>query len=116
MDQAPPNRAARLRLQNFFPVFDQQSSEQLGRMVDLSISGMMLIATHELPVGQTFEIEIRTPDDHTVPPVRLAAETVWCRTSPANKQHFGIGLRFNSVGADALTQLEQLMHEAGTRH
>lgn len=116
MDQTPPNRAVRLRLQNFFPVFDRQSSKQLGRMVDLSISGMMLIANHELPVGQTFAIEIRPPEDHTLPPLRLEAETVWCRTSPANKEHFGVGLRFSEVGDDALVLLEQLMQEAGTRH
>jgi hypothetical protein len=116
MDQAPPDRAVRLRLQNFFPVFDQQSREQLGRLVDLSTSGMMLIATHELPVGQTFAIEIRPPADHSVPPLRLTAETVWCRTSPANKEHFGVGLRFSGVSDVDLALLEQLMQESGTRH
>jgi hypothetical protein len=116
MDQAPPARAVRLRLQSFFPVYDQDSLQQLGRMVDLSVSGMMVIAREELPVGKTFEIEIRTPEDHSVPPLRLAAETVWCRLSPNNNQHFGVGFRFCSVAGDVAPLLEQLMQEAGTLH
>lgn len=115
MDQAPPNRAVRLQLQQFLPVFEQGSQAPLGRMVDISVTGMMLIATQELPVGQVFEIEIRTPDGHPVPAVRLAAESVWCRTAPNNPRHFGVGFHFRDNAA-ALPLLEQLMQEAGTLH
>lgn len=116
MDQAPPNRAARLRLQRFLPVVAQGTLEPLGRLVDLSMGGMMLIATRELPVGQVFELEIRTPPEHPVAPVRLAAEAVWCRNNPNNPQHFGVGFRFIQVSDEALAQLEHLMREAGTLH
>ncbi|HET8731415.1 MAG TPA: PilZ domain-containing protein [Moraxellaceae bacterium] len=116
MDQAPPDRAVRLRLQQFLPVVERHTREPLGRMVDLSITGMMLIATQELPVGQIFEIEIRTPEGHPVPPVQLVAESVWCRTAPNNPRHFGVGFRFQDESAAAQPLLEQLMLEAGTRH
>lgn len=116
MDPTPPDRAVRLKLQKFLPVFEQRTQESLGRMVDLSITGMMLIATRELPVGRIFEIEIRTPEGHPVPPVRLAAESVWCRNNPNNPRHFGIGFRFRAENAESLPLLERLMQEAGTRH
>ena len=116
MDQAPPDRAVRLKLQKFLPVFEQRSQEYLGRMVDLSITGMMLIATQELPVGRIFEIEVRTPDGHRVPPVRLAAESVWCRNTPNNPRHFGFGFGFHAETSAARPLLERLMQEAGTRH
>lgn len=116
MDQVPPDRAVRLKLQKFLPVFEQRSQAHLGRMVDLSITGMMLIATQELPVGRIFEIEIRTPEGHPVPPVRLSAESVWCRNNPNNPLHFGIGFRFHTQNGDAVPLLERLMDEAGTRH
>lgn len=115
-DQIPPNRAARLRLRQFLPVYDTATQEQLGRMVDLSITGMMLIATHELPVGRIFEIEIRMPEGHVVPSFRISAESVWCRTAPTNAQHFGVGFRFAQMEEDALARLEALMQEAGTLH
>ncbi|HEX4870602.1 MAG TPA: PilZ domain-containing protein [Moraxellaceae bacterium] len=116
MEQAPPDRAVRLRLQQFLPVYEQGAASPLGRMVDLSITGMMLIATQELPVGRIFEIEIRTPEGHPVPPVRLAAESVWCRTAPNNPRHFGVGFRFQEGDGSSLPLLERLMQEAGTRH
>ena len=113
MDQAPPDRAVRLRLRQFLPVFEPGMQEPLGRMVDLSITGMMLIATRELPVGRVFEIEIRPPEGH---PVRLAAESVWCRTAPTNPHHFGVGFRFQGAADATLPLIEQLMQEAGTLH
>lgn len=116
MDQAPPNRAARLRLQQFLPVIDRETQQQLGRMVDLSITGMMIIATQELPVGRIFEIEIRTPEGHPVPSVKISAESVWCRNNPNNPLHFGVGFRFTAVDDDVLPCLEQLMQEAGILH
>jgi hypothetical protein len=116
MDQTSASRATRLRLQQFLPVFDRQTQEQLGRLVDVSISGMMLIANRELPIGRNFGIEIRTPAGHPVPPLQLEAESVWCRNNPNNPLHFGVGFRFLGLEGDALAQLEALMHEAGTRH
>lgn len=116
MEQAPPDRAVRLRLRQFLPVFEQGMAEPLGRMVDLSVTGMMLIATREVPVGRIFEIEIRPPEGHPVPPLRLAAESVWCRTAPTNPHHFGVGFRFQAATDAALPLIEQLMQEAGTLH
>lgn len=115
-DNIPPDRATRLRLRQFLPVHDLGTGAALGRLVDLSITGMMLIATHELPVGEIFEIEIRTPEGHAVPSVRLPAESVWCRPSPTNAQHFGIGFRFAGLSPAVKTQLEKLMQEAGSLH
>lgn len=116
MDSLPPSRAERLRLQQFLPVHEQHSREQLGLMVDISITGMMLIATQELPVGRIFEIEIRPPARHPVGAIKLAAESVWCRNSPNNPRHFGVGFRFSEPAPETLAQLEHLMQEAGTRH
>lgn len=115
MDESPPQRAVRLRLQRFLPVFDRRG-QPLGRLVDLSVTGMMLIATQELPVGQVFELEIRPPAGHPVPPLQLAAESVWCRNNPNNPRHFGVGFRFHAVGAAQLPALQRLMQEAGTLH
>lgn len=115
-DSIPPNRAARLRLRQYLPVHDLGTGQSLGRMVDLSITGMMLIATHELPVGEIFEIEIRTPEGHAVAPVRLPAESVWCRPAPTNARHFGVGFRFTGIPAEVQQQLEGLMREDGILH
>lgn len=116
MDAPSPERAARLRLQQFLPVHDHVSQQLLGRVVDLSVSGLMLIATRELPVAEAFSLEIRSPAELAVPPLLIEAETVWCRNNPNNPSHFGVGFRFRVVSPDQLARLEQLMQQPGIIH
>ena len=116
MNQPPPARATRLRLQQFLPVHDLGDQQLLGRVVDLSITGMMLISTRELPVGREFSVEIRTPDNLQVPALQLVAESVWCRNNPNNPMHFGVGFRFSNITADTLSLLERLMEQPGIAH
>ncbi|MGH8493829.1 MAG: PilZ domain-containing protein [Moraxellaceae bacterium] len=110
------NRATRLQLKQFLPVQDIHSASSLGRMVDLSVTGMMLICKQEIPAGQRFRVEITTPVGYAVPGIQLQAESVWCRVNPNNTAHFGVGFRFGDVSHETLALLEQLMQEPGITH
>jgi c-di-GMP-binding flagellar brake protein YcgR len=116
MDQSPPTRATRLRLQQFLQVHDTDDQQMLGRLVDLSATGMMLIASRELPVGHAFAVEIRAPETLEIPPLRLVAESVWCRNNPNNPSHFGVGFRFSNITADSVSLLEKLLQQPGIVH
>lgn len=110
------NRAARLQLKQFLPVQDIQNASPLGRMVDLSVTGMMLICKQEIPAGHSFSVEIITPAGHAVPPIQLTVEAVWCRVNPNNTAHYGVGFRFCDVSNHNLALLEKLMQEPGVSH
>lgn len=116
MEAHQHKRATRLQLKQFLPVQDTGSAALLGRMVDLSVTGMMLICKQEIPAGSTFSVEISTPAGHAVPPIKLQAESVWCRVNPNNTAHYGVGFRFNEVSGHSLALLEQLMQEPGITH
>ncbi len=116
MEQQSRNRATRLQLKQFLPVQDTQSATPLGRMVDLSVTGMMLICKQEIATGRNFNVEITTPTGHTVPPIKLTAEAVWCRVNPNNTAHYGVGFRFCDVSTTTLSLLEKLMQEPGVSH
>lgn len=116
MDTSIRERAPRLQLKSFLAVQDLASAAALGRLVDLSLSGMMLICTRELPVGQAFELEITLPRSYDTAALRLQAESVWCRNNPKNPAHFGVGFRFSNITAPTLTLLEKLMGEPGALH
>jgi hypothetical protein len=111
-----PARATRLRLQHFLQVHDTSNQQLLGRLVDLSLTGMMLISTQALPPEQEYSVEIRTTPDHPVPSLRLQAVSVWCRNNPNNLSHFGIGFRFSGVTTEMRTHLERLMQQPGVAH
>ncbi len=115
-EEQTSGRASRLRLQQFLPVHDSHDQQLLGRVVDLSLTGLMLIATRELPVGEILSLEIRSPAELDLPSLVISAETVWCRNNPNNPSHFGVGFRFKSVTEDARTLLEKLMQQPGIVH
>jgi hypothetical protein len=116
MEELTRNRATRLQLKQFLSVQDTENASPLGRMVDLSVTGMMLICKQEIPAGRTFRVEITTPDGHAVPPIQLQVESVWCRINPNNTAHFGVGFRFSQITQDMQLLLEKLMQEPGITH
>lgn len=116
MEAQTRNRATRLQLKQFLPVQDTRNANPLGRMVDLSVTGMMLICKQEIPAGHTFSVEITTPVGHAVPPIQLQVESVWCRVNPNNTAHYGVGFRFCHVPPATLVLLEKLMQEPGVVH
>lgn len=116
MEQEATPRAARLRLQQFLTVHDASNQQMLGRLVDLSLTGMMLITKQSLPVDQEFLLEIRPPANHEVAGLTLKAVSVWCRNNPNNLAHYGVGFRFSNTTADTVTLLEKLMQEPGIVH
>lgn len=97
-------RAPRKRLQHFLPVLDAGSRLPLGRLVDISASGMMLISSEPLPVDCEFHLEIQPLPDSGLLPVQLTAVSVWCRASTHNNTHHGCGLKF--VNLNALEQAD----------
>lgn len=116
MDTVSAERAPRLRLQQFLPVHDQQSQQLLGRVVDLSLSGLMLIAPQEVPIAQTFALEIKSPADLHIPALHIQAESVWCRNNPNNPAHFGVGFRFQTMTESQQALLQRILQQPGIVH
>lgn len=116
MEQEAPNRATRLRLKQLLTVRAAGNQQVLGRLVDISLTGMMLISGEALPVDQEYLLEIRPPDNQEAAALTLTAVSVWCRNNPNNLSHYGIGFRFSNTTADTVTLLEKLMQNPGIAH
>lgn len=103
-------RAPRKRLQNFLPVYDADSRELLGRLVDISSTGLMLISSAPLQEGRQLRLSIQLPtaiDGRTQ--LHIEATSMWCR-STSHTQHHGTGLRFTSIAEEDKQLLEQLLN------
>ncbi len=107
-------RAPRKRLQQFLLVLDRHSRETLGRLVDISSSGMMLISSAPLPLHQELELEITPPPDSDLPPIHVQAQAVWVRSSNNNLNHHGCGLAFSQTNAPTQALLEALIQMQGS--
>lgn len=113
MNPESPLRSARVRPQKLLTVYDAGSQQILGRLVDLSITGLMLITSEPLAVDREFQLEIRATTDQKTAGLSLNAVSAWCRNNPNNLSHYGVGFRFNKISTDTVTLLEKLMHESG---
>jgi len=109
---AEQRRVPRQRLDQFFPVYDLASGEPIGRLADVSTSGLMLITHEALVADQEYLLEIRPPEDT---PLQVTAVCVWCRNNPYNQAHFGTGFRFSKASGDTLARLAELMRRPGSR-
>ncbi len=91
-------------------VLEQESGQILGRVVDITADGLMLVVPNSIELGQTFNFRIILPRivDGKVK-VDVRAEAVWCRQD-TNPHFFKVGFRFENLpGNDGFT-LEDIMH------
>lgn len=103
-------RTPRKRLQQFLPVLDAGSQQPLGRLVDISLAGMMMISNEPMETGQDIWLQIQSPEDSGLPALRIQARTVWTRSSSHNQTHHGCGLEFSNLTVEQQTLLQQLIH------
>lgn len=109
-------RAPRLQLQQFFPVFHSGTDDMIGRVADLSASGMMLICHSPLDVDTEYALDIRLPPGAGAAALKVQAVSVWCRHNPNNQAHYGAGMRFSNITGESLSLLEALLREPGVTH
>lgn len=109
MSDADQRRAPRRRLPQFLPVYNDETHELVGRMVDLSRTGFMIISGAPIPCDQAFRFRI--PLDESNDPVVVHATSMWSRPA-SHAGHHGAGFAFTDISLAALTALERIYHSA----
>ena len=90
---------------------DQQTSQILGRIMDLSPEGFMLLAKQEMTPNQQYEMVLNLPEAikfHRS--IQLVGECRWCQ--PSNTAgYFGAGFSVVSVDVIKREAWKQLVEE-----
>lgn len=107
MSDADQRRAPRRRLPQFLPVYDDETHELVGRMVDLSRTGFMVISGAPILCEQAFRFRI--PLDDGSEPLIIHATSMWSRPA-SHAGHHGAGFAFTDISLAALTALERVYH------
>jgi len=69
-------------------VFDRGSGQYMGRIVDLSREGFMLLGEMALPSDSLWECRIVADDELALPEVRLGADCLWTREGASAEHHW----------------------------
>ncbi len=100
-------RARRRNLPQPVPVFDLMTEQMVGRLGNLSESGMLLVASSPMVEDALYQLRFHLRDAHGHDaPIDVGAHVVWCAQANTPGQSFA-GLRFLTVERDALERLRQ---------
>jgi hypothetical protein len=96
-------------------VIDCKSGELLGRIIDLTTEGMLLLNDRAYEVGVSYEAKIALVDNLSgivVKDVNVSFTTQWNKPD-INPSNFVCGVKFTNLNADGMKMIEQVITKIG---
>ncbi|HCK82426.1 MAG TPA: PilZ domain-containing protein [Candidatus Competibacter sp.] len=104
-------RLKRWYLVMYLRVYDRDTNELLGHIVDINKEGMRLVNDKPLPVNQIYRLRVDVPKEGAPRQrIHLEGETVWTGRD-VNPDFYDTGFRMLNISTQALLQLQLLIEE-----
>ena len=95
----------------YLRVYDQNTGELLGHIVDINKEGMRLVSDNPIPSNQPFQLWVDVPKESASRQrIELEAESLWSAPD-VNPDFFDTGFRIHNISTPALLQLQLLIEE-----
>ena len=91
--------------------FDAEKGTYIGRVVDITADGMMIVTEDQCTIGRVFQLRVILPVivQHKSD-VFIETQVVWCEPD-ANPSYYKTGLRFVNLPGEDGFLLEDVMHK-----
>ena len=104
-------RLKRWYLVMYLRVFDEDTGELLGHVVDINKHGIRLVSDKPIPPNQTFRLWVDVPKENAPRQrIHLEAESLWSGQD-VNPDYYDTGFRLQNISTQALLQLQLLIEE-----
>lgn len=103
---ADQRQTPRNQLNQYLRVLDADTRSPLGRLVDISQKGMMLIGSTPLALQEEYRMAIALPSGDEL---RLTATCIWTRSGITHAGHIGNGFRFVAIPGEQLALFNELI-------
>lgn len=104
-------RLTRWHLIMYLRVYDRDTGELLGHVIDINKEGMRLISDKAVTAKKMFRLWVDVPKDGaTHQRIQMEAESLWC-SRDVNPDFFDTGFRIHTASTQALLQLQLLIEE-----
>lgn len=108
-------RLKRRHLIYYLKVFDRNTDELFGHLVDITSEGVMLISENPIEVDATFQLKMALPAEFLGgKQLEFRARSAWCRKD-VNPDFYAIGFQLLDVSKDYFAVVERLIEEFGFR-
>lgn len=102
-------RLERHYVSNSLEVFDLDTGDHLGRVVDLHVEGLMLLSDQPVDLFRSFALQVNLPMRlNGVHEFLLDAETLWNRQS-LNGQQYWTGMHFTNLPDTSRQCIEKMV-------
>jgi hypothetical protein len=88
----------RKKIPVYMRVLNDDTQEILGHMVEVSMEGLRLETTHELPINKDYYLRLElTPDIGSIPYIVFAARSKWCKMDIILPNLFHVGFQIIEI-------------------
>ena len=106
-------KAPRKKTNEFIEIHDKETDEFIGKLLDLSTKGMMILAMRSMITQTIYEIRIDLPKPiegkHNL---TFDAECVWCHESASLKETYNAGFQITEIESEEIKTLQILLDDS----
>lgn len=113
-----PNMEEKRRLKRrhlifYLRVFNAQSDELMGYLVDLTSAGLMIMSEKPIESGKKYKLRMDLPKEYNERlDLEFDAESVWTNTD-INPDFYNTGFKFYNVSQEAKQVIEDIIEDLG---
>ena len=99
----------RWKIDQFLAIYDEDQATFLGRVEDLSESGMCVLSTVTIPVGNHVKLAVEViQDDGSVKTFFLRCRSLWTRAETGS-EYYRIGFQFSGIAQIDASKVRRLI-------
>ncbi len=97
----------------YLKVFDRETDNLLGHLVDITEEGIMIVSETPFEEGKTLKMKMLLPREiEDKEEIEFDARSMWCRKD-VNPSLYGVGFKFEYVDVLSRQIIFELIHEFG---
>ena len=106
-------KAQRKKTKEFIEIHDRETDEFIGKLLDLSTKGLMILAMRSMITQTIYEIRIDLPKPIEAKHyLTFDAECVWCHESASSKKTYNAGFQITEIESDEMQTLRYLLYDS----
>ncbi|MET0065207.1 MAG: PilZ domain-containing protein [Candidatus Thiodiazotropha sp.] len=89
-------------------VCDQITGNQVGRVVNISAEGFMLLSEEPMVAGSVYQLKLTDPESQDKQPIKFGAEAVWC-TEATQPNSYWSGFHIIDIENEDVLSIDQMV-------
>jgi hypothetical protein len=103
----------RIHLIYYLRIFDNDTGENIGHLVDITIQGLMMISETKIPTGQDFSLKMQLPGIITGrEEIEFRAHSLWCKKD-INPDFYVTGYKIKAITPQEAKTITALINAYG---